>query len=71
MGGAPIFIRADGGLDDMPAQNTVILESNEIPGAMFSLKPVTDDDAFASNTMNGLLAYTVPSALEVFSNSKK
>ena len=29
-----------------------------------------DDDAFASNTMNGMLAYTVPSVIDVFSTSK-
>jgi gamma-glutamyltranspeptidase len=30
-----------------------------------------DDEAFASNTMNGILAWTVPSAMEIFSSAKR
>jgi hypothetical protein len=40
-GGTPIFIRSNGGLDDMPAQNNVIMESQNIPGALFPAKMVT------------------------------
>lgn len=32
---------------------------------------MADDEAFNSNTMSGLLAYTVPSAIDIFSNTKK
>jgi hypothetical protein len=39
-GGAPIFVRTDGGLDHMPSMNNVILESQNIPGAFFPMKPV-------------------------------
>lgn len=41
----------------------VILLSNNIL--------LLDDEAFASNAIGGMLAYTIPSALELFSNSKK
>jgi len=71
MGGAPIFIRTNGGLDDMPSLNKVILESQNIAGAFFEMKPVNDDEAFASNSMSGMLAYTVPSLPEIFSTPKK
>jgi len=54
----------------MPSMNNVILESQNIPGAFFPMKPVNDDDAFASSTVGGLLAYTVPSLSEIFSNEK-
>jgi hypothetical protein len=40
-GGAPIFVRTDGGLDHMPQMNNVMLESQNIPGAKFAMKPVS------------------------------
>lgn len=37
-GGAPIFIRLDGGLDDMPSANLLSLESQNIPNAHFPIR---------------------------------
>lgn len=40
-GGVPIYINSlNGGFDEMPAQNTIWLESREIVDAKFSTSPV-------------------------------
>lgn len=54
----------------MPSMNSVVLESKNIQNALFAMNPITDDDAFASNAMGGLLGYTVPSLIDIFSNEK-
>ena len=36
MGGAEIFIRSNGGFDDMPPQNSIVLESQNIAGGKFA-----------------------------------
>jgi len=69
MGGAEIFIRSNGGFDDMPPQNSIILESQNIADAKFAGHVINDDEAFASNAIGGMLAYTVPSVLDVFSST--
>jgi len=40
-GGAPIFIRSNGGFDQMPVQNNVVLESQNIAGAKYFTHAVT------------------------------
>lgn len=41
MGGAEIFIRSNGGFDDMPPQNSIVLESQNIADAKFAGHRVT------------------------------
>jgi hypothetical protein len=45
-GGTPIFIRANGGLDDIVPQNNVLLESQQIAGAVFTMKPISSKFSF-------------------------
>jgi len=48
-----------------------LLESQNIPNAKFVGPRINDDEAFASNAIGGMLAYTIPSAMSIFSTDKK
>jgi hypothetical protein len=40
MGGAPVFIRSNGGFEEMVSMNSVILESKAVPNAKFTMPPI-------------------------------
>ena len=40
MGGAPIFIRSNGGFEERPFMNSVVLESKAVPNAKFFMPTV-------------------------------
>jgi len=63
-GGTNIFIKGVG-LADNPQSNDVIFYSHEFEREIPSF-PLTEDDAFGSNTLLGMLAYRTPSIEDLF-----
>jgi hypothetical protein len=57
-GGTHIFIKGVG-LDDNAQSNLVILKSQEFSSDIMST-PLTENDAFNSHTMLGVIAYRLP-----------
>jgi hypothetical protein len=46
MGGAPVFIRSNGGFDEMVSMNSVVLESKAVPNAKFLMPPISGNPFF-------------------------
>jgi hypothetical protein len=82
MGGVPLIMKVNGGIDMNAAANTIGVLSKNIPQAQFILPRMSgkcvdvnlillDDDAFNSNPPAGKLAWTIPPAAEIFSTPTK
>ena len=62
-GGGTITISGQGGLSAQPAENQVVISTTDVSSTNLDLSgtPLTEDDEFNSQSMNGKLVYTLPS----------
>jgi cyanophycinase-like exopeptidase len=67
-GGGQVQIAEQGGLNDTPMNNQIMLTTSDVSTTAITLAgtPLTEDDEFQSQASNGKLVYTLPSVSYLF-----